>query len=208
VTDQPRLFPSVASERPDLVDADVAYLPGFFPLERADELAAAVDATTTWRQETIAMYGRPVPIPRLSAWYGDPGCTYTYSDITMAPLPWTAVLLEIKAEVEREAGVAFNSVLANLYRDGRDSVAWHADDEPELGRGPVIASVSLGATRTFQLRHRHDPAARWQVDLEHGSLLLMRGATQRAWLHQLPKTGRPVGRRVNLTFRVIRRTEL
>jgi alkylated DNA repair dioxygenase AlkB len=200
---QPHLFSASPAARPDLVDADVAYLPGFFAGARADALHDAVARTTRWRQETIEMYGRRVPIPRLSAWHGDEGCSYSYSKIEMSPEPWTEALDEIRGAVAERAGVTFNSVLANLYRDGNDSVAWHADDEPELGPAPVIASVSFGATRTFQLRHRDDPAQRWQVELEHGSLLIMRGPTQRWWRHRVPRTSRPVGARLNLTFRVV-----
>jgi alkylated DNA repair dioxygenase AlkB len=198
---QPRLFPAI--ERPALPDADVVYWPTAFAMPTAERLLREVETTTAWRQETIQMYGKAVPIPRLSAWYGDPGCAYSYSGIDMTPAPWTSALAAIKSHVERVAVADFNSVLCNLYRDGDDSVAWHADDEPELGPRPVIASVSLGATRTFCLRHRDDPERRWQIDLEHGSLLVMQGSTQRHWLHQLPKTTRRVGRRINLTFRVI-----
>ena len=203
MTDQFHLFPVRTTERPDLLDADVEYIAGFFSDDRADEMLRAVEATTAWTQESIEMYGRSVPIPRLSAWHGDPGCRYTYSNIEMAPVPWTEPLRAIGDAVGREAGVHFNSVLANLYRHGRDSVAWHSDDEPELGPEPVIASVSLGATRTFQLRRRVQQDARWAVELTHGSLLIMRGPTQRNWMHQVPKTKRPVGPRVNLTYRVI-----
>jgi alkylated DNA repair dioxygenase AlkB len=139
-----------------------------------------------------------VPIPRLTAWHGEAG--YVYSGIAMQPAAWTPALLEIKRCAEHHAGQGFNSVLLNLYRDGRDSVSWHADNEPGLGRDPVIASLSLGATRRFQLKHRRN-GLRVAIDLEHGSCLVMAGATQHHWLHQLPKTARPVGPRVNLTFR-------
>ncbi len=121
----------------------------------------------------------------------------------MQPEPWTAPLLEIKAAVEKHTAGAFNSVLLNLYRDGDDSVAWHSDDEPELGPEPLIASVSFGATRKFQLRHQVDAARRVDLELTHGSLLVMRGPTQRCWKHQIPKTARAVDPRVNLTFRII-----
>jgi alkylated DNA repair dioxygenase AlkB len=158
-------------------------------------------AVTCWRREIATVMGRRVPIPRLTAWHGEAG--YVYSGISMAPTPWNPPLLEIKAAAEACAGQTFNSVLLNLYRDGRDSVSWHADNEPGLGRNPVIASVSLGATRRFQMKHR-GANHRLALDLPHGSCLVMAGATQHHWLHQVPKTARPVGPRINLTFRTMR----
>ena len=168
--------------------------------DRADRLFAALQATIPWRQEIATLMGRRIPIPRLTAWHGAAG--YVYSGIRMTPAPWTPPLLELKAVAEDLAGQAFNSVLLNLYRDGRDSVSWHADNEPGLGRDPVIASLSLGAERRFQLKHRRRPE-RLAIDLPHGSCLIMAGATQHHWLHQLPKTGRAVGPRINLTFRAM-----
>lgn len=187
----------------DMPDADVSFHPRFLPPQDADRLLDEVTDTTPWRQEIIKLYGRESPVPRLTAWHGDAKSTYTYSNIAMEPEPWSAPLLEIRALVEAEAGVRFNSVLCNLYRSGQDSVAWHSDDEGELGPCPVIASVSLGDTRRFQLRHRTQPELRRQIDLPHGSLLVMRGLTQRHWKHQIPKTARPVGARVNLTYRTV-----
>lgn len=182
--------------------AEVTFYPAF--LAEADRLLEALDETVIWQQETIRMYGKLSPIPRLTAWYGDPGRGYSYSGIGMQPEPWTVPLEEIKSLVEEQTpGHRFNSVLLNLYRDGRDSVAWHSDDEPELGDQPTIASVSLGATRRFVLRLREDHSVRHEFELSHGSLLLMRGTTQRLWEHQVPRTARPVGPRVNLTFRTI-----
>jgi alkylated DNA repair dioxygenase AlkB len=157
-------------------------------------------AITPWRQEIATMMGRRVPIPRLTAWHGEAG--YVYSGIRMTPAPWNAPLLEIKAVAEACAGQAFNSVLLNLYRDGRDSVSWHADNEPGLGRNPVIASISLGATRRFQMKHRRRNE-RLSLDLPSASCLVMAGATQHRWLHQVPKISRPVGPRINLTFRAM-----
>ena len=123
----------------------------------------------------------------------------------MDPDPWTETLLEIKSRVDREAQVRFNSVLLSLYRNGNDSLSWHQDDEPELGQDPVIASVSFGATRSFQFRYKPDKNVnKVSVDLTHGSLLIMKGPTQRFWMHQVPKTSKPVDPRINLTFRVIR----
>jgi alkylated DNA repair dioxygenase AlkB len=160
-------------------------------------------AVTPWRREIASVMGRRVPIPRLTAWHGEVG--YVYSGIRMTPAPWNAPLLEIKAAAETCAGQAFNSVLLNLYRDGRDSVSWHADNEPGLGRNPVIASVSLGAIRRFQMKHRGRDG-RLALDLPPGSCLVMAGATQHYWLHQVPKTSRPVGPRINLTFRAMAAT--
>lgn len=168
----------------------------------ADRLLAELMTATAWRQEQATVMGRTLPIPRLTAWHGEAG--YVYSGIRMEPEPWTAPLLELKARAEALAAHRFNSVLLNLYRDGRDSVSWHADSEPGLGRNPVIASLSLGATRRFQLRHRRDKTASLALDLPHGSCLVMAGATQHHWLHQVPKTARPVGPRINLTFRRMR----
>jgi alkylated DNA repair dioxygenase AlkB len=155
-------------------------------------------AVTDWRQEIATVMGRRVPIPRLTAWHGAAG--YVYSGIRMTPAFWNPPLLEIKAAAEACAGQPFNSVLLNLYRDGRDCVSWHADNEPGLGRDPVIASVSLGATRRFQMKHR-ERDERLALDLPSGSCLVMAGPTQHHWLHQVPKTAHPVGPRINLTFR-------
>ena len=143
----------------------------------------------------------------MTAWYGDAGKTYCYSGITVEPIPWTPLLLSIKTRVEAVANTTFNSVLLNYYRGEQDSVSWHSDDEPELGQNPVIASVSFGATRKFQFKHKTNPDLRAAIDLTPGSLLIMAGATQHFWKHQIPKTTKPVGARINLTFRVIIRDE-
>jgi alkylated DNA repair dioxygenase AlkB len=179
-------------------DGDVWLVADAVPAAAADRLLEALLAGTDWRQEEATVMGRRLPIPRLTAWHGEKG--YVYSGIRLAPAPWTPPLLELKAIAEALAAQAFNSVLLNLYRDGRDSVSWHADNEPGLGRNPVIASLSLGAVRRFQLRHRRT-RERVDLDLPHGSCLVMAGATQHHWLHQIPKTARPVGPRLNLTFR-------
>ena len=147
-------------------------LPRVLPAARRQGLLGDLLATTDWRQESITLYGKPVALPRLTAWYGDEGTGYTYSGIVNTPRPWTPALLEVKRAVEGPSGVAFNSVLLNRYRSGRDSVAWHSDDEPEFGENPVIASVSLGGTRTFQFRHRTRKDLRASLELTHGSLLI------------------------------------
>jgi len=157
-----------------------------------------------WRQEHVTLWGRTSPQPRLVAFYGDDARVYTYSGVTLRALPWTPDLLRLKSRVERCCGHRFNTVLLNYYRDQRDSMGFHADDEPELGSRPVIASLSLGAERRFVLKHRH----RTDIDdvslaLSSGSLLLMKGATQANWKHGVPRTARACGPRVNLTFRTI-----
>jgi alkylated DNA repair dioxygenase AlkB len=154
-----------------------------------------------WTQESIRVPGKMVPLPRLTAWYGDEGTVYRWSGITQHPLPWTSLLKKIKQAVEDAAQTTFNSVLLNQYRDGQDSVSWHSDDEPELG--PVIASVSFGAVRQFQFKRIDDPKQRLSIDLPDGSLLIMQGTTQQFWRHRIPKTTVPQTTRSNLTFRTI-----
>jgi alkylated DNA repair dioxygenase AlkB len=190
----------------DLPDGDAVFHPAFFPPAVADRLFAELRGTSAWRQDTVRLFGRAVPLPRLTAWHGDPGAAYAYSGILNVPVPWTPALLDVKRAVEPVCGVAFNGVLLNRYRTGRDGVSWHSDDEPEFGDDPVIASVSFGGTRIFQLRHKTRPNPRAAVELTHGSLLVMRGGTQRNWVHRVPKTAKLVAERINLTFRVVRRS--
>ncbi|MEO1089628.1 MAG: alpha-ketoglutarate-dependent dioxygenase AlkB [Pseudomonadota bacterium] len=166
-----------------------------------DDVFARLASTVVWRQETASIMGRAVPLPRLTAWYGE--SAYQYSGISNAPQPWLPDLAAVRHVVEALSGVTFNCVLLNFYRDGRDSVAWHRDAEPALGPDPVIASVSLGATRRFAFRHRHRKDARIALELASGSCLVMGNGCQRNWLHTLPKTRRPVGPRINLTYRRI-----
>jgi alkylated DNA repair dioxygenase AlkB len=187
-----------------LSNADVVFYPAFFLPAVADDLFRQLLDTTAWRQDVICLFGRDVPLPRLTAWHGDEGTGYTYSGIANEPAPWTPPLLAVKRAIEPACEVAFNSVLLNRYRTGRDSVAWHSDDEPEFGDDPVIGSVSIGDTRTFQFRHKRDKSLTAAVELTHGSLLVMRGPTQHNWVHRVPKTARAVGERINLTFRVVR----
>lgn len=187
----------------DLPEADIVFYPAFFTEAVADRLLVQLVETTEWRQDSMKMFGQVKPLPRLTAWYGDPGTRYVYSGIVNEPLPWTAALAEVKAAAEVASGVAFNGVLLNRYRTGRDSMGWHADDEPEFGDEPVIASASFGGTRNFQLKHKRRKELKASVELTHGSLLVMRGGTQANWLHQVPKTAKPVGERLNLTFRRI-----
>jgi alkylated DNA repair dioxygenase AlkB len=186
-----------------LPDADIVFYPSLLDGQESDRLFTQLSEAIDWRQDWITIYGRSMPQPRLTAWYGDRGKSYTYSGITMHPSPWTHTLLDLKAKAEDVSGVVFNSVLLNLYRDGNDSMGWHSDDEPELGDNPVIGSLSLGGTRRFMLRHRSEKGLKHQLELTSGSFLLMQGTTQHYWQHHIPKTKRPVPPRINLTFRVI-----
>jgi alkylated DNA repair dioxygenase AlkB len=185
----------------DLFEGEARLWPAAFDASEASELFDELHRQVDWQQEEILMFGRRVLVPRRVAWHGDPGASYTYSGTEHHPLPWTPALDRVRNRVTGLTGVHFNAVLLNLYRDGRDGMGWHADDEPELGRDPVIASASLGATRRFCLRHRRRKDLRLDVPLTHGSLLLMAGATQHHWVHALPKTAAAVGVRINLTFR-------
>ena len=159
---------------------------------------------TPWQQEDITLFGRRHPQPRLVAWYGDPDAHYTYSGIPHAPNPWTAELVCLRSRVEEVCNSSFNSVLLNYYRDQHDSMGLHADDEPELGPTPVIASLSLGEERKLYFKHKRDKAlAGCNVSLPSCSLLVMRANTQDNWKHGLRKLTRQCGPRVNLTFRQI-----
>lgn len=170
-----------------------------FALSPADVLARLIDETP-WRADTVVVYGKRYLQPRLSAWYGE--ASYSYSGLTLAPLPPTPLLEQLRATVEGLTGHRYNSVLLNYYRDGRDSMGMHSDDEAELGPQPTIASLSFGAVRTFILRHKRSKRT-IKLDLTDGSLLLMGGALQANWLHGINKTVKPTTGRVNLTFRYI-----
>ena len=185
-------------------DAEIYYL-GKLPLaQTAEAVMNQLIDEVPWRAENIVVWGKTFPQPRLTAWYGDNGANYTYSGIHLDPLPWTYTLIDIKTRVEKIAGTDFNSVLLNYYRNHHDSMGLHSDDEPELGRRPIIASVSLGEERTFVLKHktRRDLKS-VRLQLASGSLLLMKGETQHYWKHGIEKETRPCGPRVNLTFRRI-----
>ena len=184
-----------------LADGEARLWPAAFGPEEASRLFDALRTGIRWRQEEVTIFGQRRLVPRLVAWHGDPGASYRYSGTEHHPEPWTPALERVRAKVRELSGVEFNAVLLNLYRDGRDGMGWHADDEPELGRDPVIASVSLGAPRRFCLRHRRRKDLKLDLELPHGSLLVMAGPMQHHWVHALPKTRRPVGERINLTFR-------
>jgi alkylated DNA repair dioxygenase AlkB len=181
------------------------YHPGVFDKLESKEYMSEFINNVPWQQRIVAMYGKPIITPRLTAWYGDAGTDYAFSGTKFDPLPWTSELLLIKQRVEAVAGVSFNSVLLNYYRDGNDSVAWHSDDETELGADPVIASVSFGQMRRFDVRNKTDHQKKHSVNLESGSLLLMKGNLQHNWEHQVAKSKKPLKERVNLTFRVIKK---
>lgn len=188
-------------EKAQILDAEVRLYRNVFTPAESDTFHRHLMATVAWR-EHMTRFGRPVP--RLTAFYGDTGKTYTYSGIVEIPLPWTPPLLAIKQRVEDVSGAVFNTVLLNLYRHQQDSVAWHSDDEEELGQNPTIASVSFGAERRFRLRHKRKRQPPIDMVLPHGSLLLMQGATQHEWEHCVPKTRQAHGSRVNLTYRLIK----
>lgn len=189
---------------PALPDADLRLREDFLASAEAACLFDVLRQQVAWREEDVVLFGRRYRQPRLVAWYGDAGAVYSYSGNRMQPQPWIEPLLALRERVEGEAGASFNSVLLNLYRHERDAMGWHSDDEPELGRNPVIASVSLGVSREFQLRHRQrEDLAIQRLVLGHGSLLVMAGPTQHHWKHRVKRETRALGERINLTFRQI-----
>jgi len=196
--DSPRELQALA-----VPDADLRFAHGFYTSEEAAALMAALLAETPWRQERIRIAGEMRWQPRLTSWHGDIGADYAYSGIRLDPHPWTPTLSRMRRDIEVATGHAYNSVLLNLYRDGNDSVGWHADDEALLGPTPAIASLSLGQTRLFRLRHKRRLHAPVDIQLTDGSLLLMAGSTQRHWEHTVPKERGERGPRINLTFRLI-----
>jgi len=186
----------------DLPDSDISYFPHFFSSEKASDYFKVLKSETEWQQDTITLYGQSYLQPRLTALYGDNEKHYTYSGITMFPKPFSSTLLEIKSKIEVVSETKYNVVLLNLYRHGNDSIGWHSDDEKELGKDPNIASVSFGAERMFHLKHNKEKIS-FKIKLENGSLLLMKGATQHFWKHQIPKSKKINQLRINLTFRRI-----
>lgn len=186
-----------------LENGELQYLPHWQPAGIADHWLSILLADTPWEQSVVHLHGRDYPVPRRVAWYGDPQTSYGYSGQQHHPLPWTPLLASIRQQVEAQVGAPLNAVLLNLYRDGQDSMGWHSDDEAVLGRNPLIASVSLGGVRRFDLRRKGQGRIAHSLDLEHGSLLVMRGTTQHYWQHQVAKTRRHCEPRINLTFRWI-----
>ncbi|NER19132.1 alpha-ketoglutarate-dependent dioxygenase AlkB family protein [Spongiivirga citrea] len=182
-------------------DGEVLYYPRFFNRQEADIIFKQLFKETPWQEDDIKVFGKVYKQPRLTALYGSENKPYSYSNITMHPQLFSALLNDIKVKVEEASYESFNTVLLNLYRDGKDSNGWHADDEKELGENPVIASLSFGEERYFNLRHKKDKTQKHKLLLNHGSLLLMKGETQHHWHHQIPKTSKQIGSRINLTFR-------
>lgn len=190
------------SHRLDLPDSDIWYVEDFYSAQTADDLYQLTVQECAWRSDNITLFGKTHAIPRLHAFYGDSGLRYHYSSITNEALAWTPALEKMRTELKKKTGYDFNALLANYYRDGNDSNGWHADDEPELGRCPTIASLSFGTARDFQLRHNLT-RERIDIPLKPGSLLIMAGNTQSSWQHCIPKRKRCKSGRVNLTFRNI-----
>ncbi|KRG69628.1 alpha-ketoglutarate-dependent dioxygenase AlkB family protein [Pseudoxanthomonas dokdonensis] len=184
-----------------MADAELSFIPGWLGADEAASAFGQLRDSIAWQCHRIRMFGRMVDSPRLSCWIGDADAHYRYSGSDFLPQPWLPVLQAWRERLQSELGHRFNSVLANYYRDGADAMGWHSDNEPELGPEPVIASLSLGATRRFLLKHRTDPQRRLTIELPPGSLLVMAGGTQAHYRHALPRTARPVGGRINLTFR-------
>lgn len=197
------MFPSEKIKL-NLPDADICYFPNVFSEAESQAFFNSILNKTHWQQDTITVFGKTHAQPRLTALFAKNNKPYSYSNITMYPEVFSKTLLKVKQEIETKADTKFTSCLANLYRDGNDSNGWHADNEKELGENPVIASVTFGAARYFNLKHKTDKSLKQKLLLENGSLLLMQGSTQEYWLHQIAKTKKEVKPRINLTFRIIR----
>ncbi|MGH8476127.1 MAG: alpha-ketoglutarate-dependent dioxygenase AlkB family protein [Methylococcales bacterium] len=183
-------------------DGSLLFVAHFIAAEEAWAMHERLLHELVWSAESIRIYGKSIQSPRLLSWVGDPDCEYRYSGIVHEPLPWHPVLFELKTRLEDCTGQAFNSVLCNLYRDGNDSLGWHADNEKELGRNPIIGSVSLGDTRTIRIRHKKSGAAH-NIEMNNGSLIIMAGCLQQYWRHCVPKASKVVQARINLSFRRI-----
>lgn len=202
---QQSLFESQHDNTPiqlDMPDANLKYYPNFIPPAEAATIMCSLQQHIDWRQEQITLYGKTFDVPRLQAWYGDKNAHYRYSNLSMQPLPWSPVLLELKQKCENTSNGCFNSVLANLYRHGQDGMGRHADNEPELGQQPVIASLSFGEIRNLDFYH-NKTKNKFRIALCSGSLLVMSGDTQINWQHSIAKTKKKLAARINLTFRYI-----
>lgn len=185
-------------------DGELYYDRFFFNNIEANKYFSLLKKEIQWRQDNIKIFGKIYPQPRLTALYANNNKSYSYSNIKMHPITFTPTLFDIKSKIEKRLNSQFTSCLLNLYRNGQDSNGWHADNEKELGLNPVIASLSLGAERVFNMKHRNDKKEKLKINLTNGSLLVMRGKTQHHWLHQIPKTRKKVEERINLTFRIIK----
>ncbi|MFQ3340967.1 MAG: alkylated DNA repair dioxygenase AlkB [Flavobacteriaceae bacterium] len=188
---------------PEIKDGEILYLPSFIKKEAADLLFKKLVETIPWKQDKIMVFGKTFDQPRLTSFHSLQKKPYAYSNISMYPQAMTKELLRLIAEINNIKPQSYNSVLLNLYRDGKDSNGWHSDNESELGINPVIASISLGEERFFNLKHKKLKEQKMKLKLGHGSLLIMSGEFQHHWLHQIPKTIRHISPRINLTFRKI-----
>jgi len=190
-----------------LQDGEILFMRNFFTSSEAKNYFELLQNNINWKQEEVKFYGKTFPVPRKTAWYGYEGFNYSYSGITCFPEIWTKELLEIKKEIEKFIpDEDYTSVLLNLYNNGNDKMGWHADDEKELGLNPTIASVSLGETRRFDIKHKQNPELHYKFELTSGSLLIMRGALQHHWVHQIPAQKKVKEPRINLTFRTIKKS--
>jgi alkylated DNA repair dioxygenase AlkB len=187
----------------NLPQSDIIYIDDFFSLEESQDIFVELLNNLPWQQDDIKVFGKTYKQPRLTALFANNKKTYSYSNITMSPHEFSKTIKRVKDKVEAFSGTEFTACLANLYRDGNDSNGWHADNEKELGRNPIIASVSFGESRFFHLKHRKDKKLKKKLSLSSGSLLLMKGETQHHYVHQVAKTKRIIGPRINLTFRII-----
>jgi alkylated DNA repair dioxygenase AlkB len=206
---QQSLFESQYDTTPiqlDMPDANLKYYPNFIPPAEATTIMQALQQSLDWRQEQITLYGKTFNVPRLQAWYGDKNAHYQYSNLSMHPMPWSPILLELKQKCENASNSRFNSVLANLYRDGQDGMGRHADNEPELGQQPVIASLSFGEERNLDFYH-NATKDKVRLPLHDGSLLIMSGDTQKHWQHSVAKTKKTLTARINITFRYIHKID-
>lgn len=188
---------------PQLPDAKIKYYPNFIRAKEADKLFKLLINQTPWRNDPITLFGKTYPQPRMTSLHGHTTDAYGYSGIVMQPNPMSKPLLYIEKKLKEFTNEKFTTVLLNLYRDGNDSNGWHADNEKELGLNPLIASISLGQERVFHLKHRRNKNEKFKIKLKHGSLLIMGGAMQHNWLHQIPKTSKVISDRINLTYRKI-----
>ncbi|WP_054852903.1 alpha-ketoglutarate-dependent dioxygenase AlkB [Olleya sp. ITB9] len=187
----------------NLPDSDITYYPNFLNPEEADYYFKILLNEIPWQQDDITVFGKTYAQPRLTALFADNKKPYSYSNITMQPHGFSSALSEIKKKIEDIENNTFTTCLANLYRDGQDSNGWHADNEKELGKNPIIASISLGQVRPFSLKHKVHKHLKHKIELQSGSLLVMKGSTQQHWLHQIAKTKKIIKPRINLTYRII-----
>lgn len=188
----------------DIPDASIVYYPNFINPEESNVIFESLIKETFWQHDEIMVYGKKYLQPRLTAFYGDQEKSYSYSNIKLVPNNWTSLLQKLKSKVEAVSEEHFNVVLLNYYRNENDGNGWHADNEKELGKNPTIASLSFGANRIFQLKHNKDKTQKRNLILEHGSLLIMKDNTQEFWKHQIPKSSKLIGPRINLTFRSVK----